>query len=124
MHTAFSAVQLFIVELRTVPVYARAVLQQKVQGYMARAEQLSKRLNPLEDAKAHALKAIQLDGQNKLDSAYDEYKKSVEALLKAVKMPHNQHLKPVSLQFASPRVLLYFCNTHVYNGCVCDVRSF
>ena len=95
------------------PVYARAVLQQKVQGYMTRAEQLSKRLNPLDDAKAHALKAIQLDGQNKLDAAYDEYKKSVEALLKAIKMPHNQHLKPVSLQLAPPRVLLKFSSTCV-----------
>ena len=76
------------------------MLQQRVEGYMARAEQLSKRLDPLEDAKTHALKAIKFDGQNKLDSAYDEYKKAVEGLLKAVKLPHNQHLKPVSLPFA------------------------
>ena len=80
------------------PAYARPVLQRRVEGYMARAEQLNNRLNPLNDAKAHALKAITLDGQNKLDDAYDAYKKAVEALLKAVKMPHNQHLKPVSFR--------------------------
>ena len=96
--THLSAIQLFITELRIIPAYAKPVLQRRVEGYMARAEQLKQRLNPLETAKAHAVKAIELDGQHKLDDAYEEYKKAVEALLKAVKMPHNHHLKPVSFR--------------------------
>ena len=96
LRTHISAIQLFISELRIIPAYAKPVLQRRVEGYMARAEQLKERLNPLETAKAHAVKAIELDGQHKLEDAYEEYKKAVEALLKAVKMPHNHHLKPVS----------------------------